>query len=98
MPQFQPDGNHKTRPVVDWSPEADRRSGNEELQRLLRSAFEQLKPVDRAVVVLSDVEGFSDRDIARSLELTVSAVKTRLHRARLFLRGRLAVHLGYSAA
>jgi RNA polymerase sigma-70 factor (ECF subfamily) len=98
LPQFQADGHHKTRPVVDWSPEVDHRSANEELQQLLRSAFDQLKPVDKAVVVLSDVEGFSDQDIAHSLKLTVSAVKTRLHRARLFLRGRLAVHLGYSAA
>jgi DNA-directed RNA polymerase specialized sigma24 family protein len=30
------------------------------------------------------------------LHLTVSAVKTRLHRARLFLRGRLASYLGHS--
>jgi RNA polymerase sigma-70 factor (ECF subfamily) len=98
LPQFQTDGHHKTRPVVDWSSEVDHRSGNEELKQLLRNAFDQLKPMDKAVVVLSDVEGFSDQDIARSLKLTVSAVKTRLHRARLFLRGRLAVHLGYSAA
>ena len=39
-----------------------------------------------------------DKEIARMLGLTVSAVKTRLHRARLFLRGKLAVHLGHSAA
>jgi RNA polymerase sigma-70 factor (ECF subfamily) len=97
LPQFQTDGHHKTRPVVDWSPEVDHRSGNE-LKQLLRNAFDQLKPMDKAVVVLSDVEGFSDQDIARSLKLTVSAVKTRLHRARLFLRGRLAIHLGYSTA
>jgi RNA polymerase sigma-70 factor (ECF subfamily) len=47
-------------------------------------------------MVLGDIEGLSDKEIAATLNLTVSAVKTRLHRARLFLRGKLAVHLGYS--
>jgi DNA-directed RNA polymerase specialized sigma24 family protein len=40
----------------------------------------------------------SDKEIAATLDLSVSAVKTRLHRARLFLRGKLAIHLGHSAA
>ena len=69
-----------------------------ELQQLLSEALEQLKPVDKSAVVLSDMEGMSDKEIAAMLGLTVSAVKTRLHRARLFLRGKLAVHLGHSAA
>lgn len=96
LPQFQEDGHHEVRPVVDWSHEVEERSRNEELQQILRKALDQLKPVDKAVVVLSDIEGFSDQDIAKSVGLTKSAVKTRLHRARLFLRGHLAVHLGYS--
>jgi RNA polymerase sigma-70 factor (ECF subfamily) len=54
--------------------------------------------LDKSVVVLSDMEGISDKEIAVMLGLTVSAVKTRLHRARLFLRGKLAVQLGHSAA
>jgi RNA polymerase sigma-70 factor (ECF subfamily) len=57
-----------------------------------------LKTLDKSVVVLSDLEGLSDKEIAVSLGLSVSAVKTRLHRARLFLRGKMAVHLGYSPA
>jgi RNA polymerase sigma-70 factor (ECF subfamily) len=64
----------------------------------LAQALDQLKPVDKSVVVLSDLEGMSDKEIAATLSLTVSSVKTRLHRARLFLRGKLAVQLGYSAA
>jgi RNA polymerase sigma-70 factor (ECF subfamily) len=65
---------------------------------MLKDALDQLKPTDKSVVVLSDLEGMSDKEIAGMLGLTVSAVKTRLHRARLFLRGKLAVHLGYSPA
>jgi DNA-directed RNA polymerase specialized sigma24 family protein len=48
------------------------------------------------VVVLSDLEARSDREIGAALGLSVSAVKSRLHRARLFLRGKLAVALGNS--
>jgi len=42
--------------------------------------------------VLRDVEGFSHREIAESLGLTVVNVKMRVHRARLFLRKRLEEH------
>ncbi|MEK7324679.1 MAG: sigma factor-like helix-turn-helix DNA-binding protein [Chloroflexota bacterium] len=48
--------------------------------------------MDKAVVVLSDLEELSNREIAKALELTVPAVKARLHRARLILRGRLAAY------
>jgi RNA polymerase sigma-70 factor, ECF subfamily len=98
LPKFQKDGHHLVRPVVDWSDTLDEKYSERELQQLLNDALEQLKPVDKSAVVLSDMEGMTDREIAVMLGLTVSAVKTRLHRARLFLRGKLAVHLGYSAA
>jgi len=98
LPKFQQDGHHKVRPVVDWSNTLDEKYAKRELQQLLKQALERLKPVDKSVVVLSDMEGMSDKEIAVMLGLTVSAVKTRLHRARLFLRGNLAGHLGHSAA
>ena len=98
LPKFQKDGHHLVRPVVDWSESVDDRSDQRELQRLLKQALEQLKPMDKAVVVLSDLEGYLDREIAKTLGLSVAAVKTRLHRSRLFLRGKLTVHLGYSPA
>jgi RNA polymerase sigma-70 factor (ECF subfamily) len=98
LPKFQDDGHHRVRPVVDWSDTLDEKYARRELQELLGQALSQLKPLDKAVIVLSDLEGLSDSEIAASVRLTVSAVKTRLHRARLFLRGKLAVQLGYSAA
>ena len=85
-------------PVIDWSDNLDEQHSKTETQELLAKSLDQLKPVDKAVIVLSDLEGLSDREIADATGLTVSAVKTRLHRARLFLRGKLAVQLGYSAA
>lgn len=98
LPKFQSDGHHTARPVVDWSDNLDTQYAKSETQELLTKALDQLKAVDKTVIVLSDLEGLSDKEIAQATGLTVSAVKTRLHRARLFLRGKLAVQLGYSAA
>jgi RNA polymerase sigma-70 factor (ECF subfamily) len=94
LPKFQKDGHHRDRPVVDWTDTLETRVSRNEMKELLAEALNNLKPVDKAVVVLSDMDGLSDREIAATLNLTVSAVKTRLHRARLFLRGTLAAKLG----
>jgi len=98
LPKFQEDGHHLVRPVVDWSDTLEESYAKHELQQLLKGALDQLQPLDKSAVVLSDLEGMPDKEIAATLGLTVLAVKTRLHRARLFLRGKLAVHLGHSAA
>jgi len=96
LPQFQPDGHHLVRPVVDWSANLEERLADAQLQQLLRQAIELLQPLDKAVLVLSDFEDLSNKEIGEALGLTVLAVKARLHRARLFLRGQLAVAFGYS--
>jgi RNA polymerase sigma-70 factor (ECF subfamily) len=98
LPKFQEDGHHLARPVVDWSDTLEQKYAEQETQALLARALDQLKPLDKSVIVLSDMEGLSDKEIAALVGLTVSAVKTRLHRARLFLRGKLAVHLGFSGS
>jgi RNA polymerase sigma-70 factor, ECF subfamily len=97
LPRFAADGHHLVRPVVDWSKALDQRLIDGELQSIVRKAMDQLGAVDKAILV-SDLDGYSNREIADALNLTVQAVKARLHRARLFLRGKLAVELGYSAA
>jgi RNA polymerase sigma-70 factor (ECF subfamily) len=95
LPKFSDDGHHSIRPVVDWSQEVDKLAGNLELSRVISRAIDQLQPIDKAVVVLSDLEELSNREISEILGLSILAVKARLHRARLFLRGKLAAHLGY---
>src|SRR5712691_10114793 len=96
LPQFQTDGHHLVRPVVDWSANLEERLGEAQLHQLLREAIELLQPLDKAVLVLSDFEDLSNKEIGEALGLTVLAVKARLHRARLFLRGQLAVTFGHS--
>jgi len=98
LPRYEPDGHHLggEGSVVDWSHDAEKQLAGKELQRILQQALDQLRPMDKAVVVLSDLEGVPNREIGKTLGLSVPAVKTRLHRARLFLRGKLAVSLGHS--
>jgi len=60
------------------------------LREKLDKAVNQLPEEYRAVVVLRDLEGLSNEEVARILKLSVPAVKSRLHRGRLALRERLA--------
>jgi RNA polymerase sigma-70 factor (ECF subfamily) len=98
LPKFQEDGHHLVRPVIDWSNALEENYARREIQEVLKHALDLLSPLDKSVVVLSDLEGLSDKEIAAAVGITVAAVKTRLHRTRLFLRGKLAVRLGYPAA
>src|SRR5947208_3504547 len=59
----------------------------------LSAAIDELSPEYRAVVVLRDVEGLAMAEAATSLGISVASAKTRLHRARLFLRKRLAAFM-----
>jgi len=47
----------------------------------------------RTAIVLHDVEGVSNSDIAEALGIGLLAVKVRVHRSRLFVRKRLSEHL-----
>lgn len=97
MPGFDQDGKHSERPVIDWSQEVEKKVADREIMKIIESAIEELPPTDRAVVVLSDLEELTNPEIGEVLELSVPAVKGRLHRARLFLRKKLTEKLGYFA-
>jgi RNA polymerase sigma-70 factor (ECF subfamily) len=63
----------------------------------LESAIAALPEAQRAVLVMRDVEGLSAAEVGEVLGLGERAVKSRLHRARLALRARLAPHLAERA-
>lgn len=63
----------------------------------VREAIGDLPPPLRIVLVMRDMEGLSTQEVAAALELGESAVKMRLHRARLQLR-RALVSRGEPAA
>ncbi len=90
-PAFTPD-NRFARPVADWSALPEEQLLAAESRRVLEQAIEALPPDYKAVVVLRDIEGLANPEVAKVLGATVLAVKSRLHRARLALRERLAAH------
>lgn len=54
-----------------------------ELRDLVEQGFRVLSPEDREILLLRDVEGFSGEEAGELLGLSLPAVKSRLHRARL---------------
>jgi RNA polymerase sigma-70 factor (ECF subfamily) len=62
---------------------------NTRLRKALRRAMAKLPRPFRVVVFLREIEGLSTRDVARIVGISEASVKTRLHRARLFLRREL---------
>ena len=86
-------GSELQREVVDWSRNPMVMCGNEEMGHILNKAIKALPEDKRVVLVLKDVEGFSNLEISDMLGMTVAAVKSRLHRARLFTRDFLSKHL-----
>ncbi len=66
----------------------------QERRALLRAAIRSLEPAQREVLVLRDVEGLSAAEAATVLGLSVAALKSRLHRARLAVRAALEPVLG----
>ena len=78
------------RQFVDWSALPEEELLSDEGKRFLDRAMAQLPEPLRLVFVLRDIEGLSIRDTADALGLTETNVKTRLLRARLFLREQLS--------
>jgi RNA polymerase sigma-70 factor (ECF subfamily) len=75
--------------VPEWRVRADEAAENAELREKIIEAVDELEPKYETVFLLKEVEGLSLKEIADVLDLTVAAVKSRLHRARLYLRATL---------
>ena len=88
LPLFDERGCH-AEPVADWSPAANDPAVQAELRTTLSAAIDELPAAYRAVLVLRDIEGRSNAEVAEALGLNIGVVRTRAHRARLFLRKRL---------
>jgi RNA polymerase sigma-70 factor, ECF subfamily len=92
-PSFDETGQH-VQPGNDWSPRLLDPVLQGELQTVLRAAIDELTEEHRAAFLLHDIEGLSNPEIAEVLHVKLATVKSRVHRARLFLRSRLATYLG----
>ena len=78
------------REVADWGPNPEQLYRQSELSDILKKTIQGLPPGFRTVFVLRDVEGLSTEETSEMLGLSIPAVKSRLLRARLQLRERLA--------
>ena len=80
--------------IADWSPGPVEQLLTQETQKAMGEAIDALPPEFKQVFILRDVEELSNAEVAEILDLSVAAVKSRLHRARLKVRNRLALHFG----
>jgi RNA polymerase sigma-70 factor (ECF subfamily) len=85
-------------PVRHWCAPPDEQARGRELRRLIERAIDRLPAIYRDVLVLADVESLPNAEVGAMLGLSLPAVKSRLHRARLILRDALAPYVGGSAA
>jgi RNA polymerase sigma-70 factor (ECF subfamily) len=76
--------------IEDWRDDPGQLYGKEELRRIVEEASQSLPAIYREVFVLRDVEGLSAEEAAAVLEIEIPALKSRLLRARLMMREKLA--------
>jgi RNA polymerase sigma-70 factor, ECF subfamily len=73
-------------------PETQPAPGNEEARQedgdLLRAALAALLPLDREIMIAREIEGAPDRAIAQRFDMSLTAVRVRMHRARKRIRAR----------
>ena len=92
FPTFDELGQHID-PVSDWSPKAEEPALQNELRAVLSKAIDDLPEDYRTAFIMHDVEWLSNPEIAESLGISLPAVKSRVHRSRLFLRQHLSRYL-----
>lgn len=79
--------------LPDWSATPDEEILTDETRRIMEDAIQALPPEQRAAFVLHDLQDLSSAETAEAMGITVSAVNSRLHRARVFLRDRIGRYL-----
>ena len=72
--------------AVDSAPTPEKRCENQEVQIAIHQAISSLQSKLRSVVLLCDMSGCTTREAAQELGITISAAKTRMHRARHDMR------------
>jgi RNA polymerase sigma-70 factor (ECF subfamily) len=100
--KFAPDEEHsldsdvslEASRLVDPAPAPDEALAGKQVEQALEQAIGALEPMYREVLLLRDVEGLTAPEVAEVLGLSSQAVKSRLHRARLAVRARVAPLLG----
>lgn len=89
-----PDGaDQPLRELVDPTGSAEDQVARQELSAVVREVVESLPAQQREAVCMQRFQGLSYDEIAEALNLSVSAVKSRIHRAKLNLQTKLRPYL-----
>src|SRR5512134_1038762 len=80
----------EARQIVDPNRGPEDDLAGRQIERALEQAIARLEPMYREVLVLRDVEGLTAPEVAEVMGLSVEAVKSRLHRARVAVREAVA--------
>jgi RNA polymerase sigma-70 factor, ECF subfamily len=92
------DTNGRFAPMDDWSKRLDEPAMQDDLDHVVSAALDALPASYRTALVLHDVEDMPTLDIAEIMGVDVPAVKSLVHRARLFVRKRLSEHFESAGA
>jgi RNA polymerase sigma-70 factor, ECF subfamily len=89
------DESHGVSPALlrDWREIPSEALERREIRSLIHAAIKELPMIYRQVFLLRDVEELTVNETAAALNISVPAVKVRLHRARLMLQKQLAPRL-----
>jgi RNA polymerase sigma-70 factor, ECF subfamily len=79
-------GTFSPGPLVDWREVPSESLERKEIRQAVARALRTLPAIHRDVFVLRDVQELGVEETAKVLAISVAAVKTRLHRARLQMR------------
>jgi len=81
------------RELRDWHDDPAKIYAKQQMREIVETAIQSLPTIYREAFVLRDVEGLTSQEAAAALGIGLSAVKTRLLRARLMMREALAIRL-----
>jgi RNA polymerase sigma-70 factor (ECF subfamily) len=91
LPRFDENGTHADTPeTLRLTSQLDERIDRQRLARRARAALDRLPESYREAFVLRDLEELPTAEVAEALGLEPAAVRQRVHRARLMLRGYLS--------
>ncbi len=83
-------GAPETYDIPDWSDNPSDKVLQAEMKQVINDAIKTLPHKYKLVFNLRDIQGFSTKETAEILEISIESVKTRLHRARLALREKIS--------
>lgn len=87
------DDTHRAREVEDPTGSAEDIAQRHDTARIVREAVQSLPDEQRTAVILHRFHGLSYEELAEVLEISLPAVKSRLHRAKLALKDRLSAYM-----